>query len=296
MGAWGVKIYQNDIALEVKSIYVNQLKMGASNDIAVANTYIELKKYINNIDDNVDYWLALASIMQEYGRLCIDVKNKALEILSSNVDIDRWSDKDKKLRLKELADLKNRLLSPPLEEKKVTVIKRQVPSINPNDIYYFVLNDDYLQNDYFYGYYVYVLVDSWIIKDHRIKGLEDRQALIYLKISDCLAESFEKIDSLPFFNKNPQINLEITDREDKRIEMHNSRFSVIKKRLNYVGNFDFTRETRSEVERCGGWENVYINVDGVSVWNGKFSTWDTLIKQDIVYKLRKMKKNSTDGK
>lgn len=287
MGTWGVGIFQNDVALEVKDSYIKKLQVGKSNNEAYIETFNELNEMVADPDDKIDFWLAIASLMYDYGRLTPDVKNKALEIINSKNDEERWDSKDKKKRNHIIESLKEKLLSQQPEEVKVKVVKKRTPKIKPNEIYYFVLDDEAFRNEFFYEYYVYVLVDSWTEYDNRIMGLGDEHALIYLKITDHAVSDVEELDSLPFFNYALNIDNEKKKLEDKRILIDNQGFSAMKKRLTYLGTYSFQREPYEMVFRWEEWQSVYINYKGENEWNGKSALWPHLINQDVVPALRK---------
>jgi hypothetical protein len=288
MGCWGVGIFQNDIALEVKDLYERKLKIGKSNEEAIEELNNELSEFVNDIDDSVDFWLALSSIMHDYGRLTDFVKKKAMEIIEANIDEMRWEEKDKLRRSKVLSELKTKLLTQQPDEVKVRVAKKQVPQINPNEIYYLTLDDDVFINEYFYNFTVYVLVDSWVEYDNRIDGLGDEHALIYLKVSDSFLSDLSAINDIPFFNIAQGIDQTYVNLEDKRIRIDNRGFSSIKKRLTYVGTYNFRREDYNQVFRWGKWESVYENYKGEKGWNGHSSLWSTLIQYDIPQVLREV--------
>ena len=288
MGAWGVGLFQNDMALEVKDTYIKKLQVGKSNDEALNETIDELNELFADSDDRIDCWFALASLMYDYGRLTPDVKNEALEIINSKNDEERWDDKDKKKRNQVVESLKEKLLTRQPDEVKVRLIKRRTPKIKPDEIYYFVLNDEYYRDDWFFNHYVYVLVDSWTEYDNRIIGLGDEHALIYLKSTDHLVSDIKELDSLTFFNYNFRANNENRKLEDKRILIDNQGFSNMKKRLIYFGTYSFQREPYEKVFRWEEWQSVYVNYKGENEWNGKYSLWSCLIKSDIVPALRKL--------
>ena len=287
MGTWGVGIFQNDVALEVKDSYIKKLQVGKSNNEAYIETVNELNEIVADPDDKIDFWLAIASLMYDYGRLTADVKNKALEIINSKNDEERWDAKDKKKRNHIIESLKEKLLSQQPEEVKVKVVKKRTPKIKPNEIYYFVLDDEAFRKEFFYNYFVYVLVDSWINYDNRIAGLGDEHALIYLNISEHAVSDIEELDKLPFFNYALDVDSENKKLEDKRIRIDNQGFSVIRKRLTYFGTYRFQREPYEMIFRWEEWQSVYINYKGENGWNGKSALWAHLINQDVVPALRK---------
>lgn len=287
MGTWGVGLFQNDVALEVKDTYVKKLQVGKSNEEAFNETFSELNEMTVDSDDKIDLWFALASLMYDYGRLTSDVKNKALEMICSNSDDARWDAKDKKKRHQVIESLKEKLLTRQPEEVKIKVVKKRTPKIKPNEIYYFILDDEDLSNENFYNCYVYVLVDSWTKYDNRIKGLGDEHALIYLKVSDHIVSSNKELDDIPFFNYALNVDEENKKLEDKRIRIDNQGFSDMKKRLFFYGAYNFQREPFEKVYRWDEWQSVYVNYKGENEWNGKATLWSCLIEHDIVPALRK---------
>ena len=72
MGTWGVKIFDNDIALDVKGDYTEKLIMGASDDEAEDAI---LKMYYEDLDP---VWIPLAIEQWKKGRLSERVKINAL--------------------------------------------------------------------------------------------------------------------------------------------------------------------------------------------------------------------------
>ena len=98
MGAWGTKIFQDDLAQDIKETYIDLLKQGKKNE-EITQKLIE--KYANNLDkDEISvFWFALADIQWDYGRLLDNVKEKALSYIKSGEDrcALQMSNKNKKL-------------------------------------------------------------------------------------------------------------------------------------------------------------------------------------------------------
>ena len=92
MGHWGIGLFQNDIGVEARDLYISLLKSGSSDEDAYRSVINELNDYIQDEDDSVDFWLALASIMFDYGRLTDEVRIKANYIIDGNADSERWQD------------------------------------------------------------------------------------------------------------------------------------------------------------------------------------------------------------
>lgn len=276
MGSWGTGLFENDTGLEVKDEYLRRLQLGKSNDEAINETLNEFKELCEDEEDKIDFWFALSSLLYDYGRLTPNIRDKVLDIISGNTDELRWDENDKFDRLKTVEELKLKLLSEQPDEVKVKRLSKSIPKIKPNEIYYFILDEEEYRCEFFYNFYVYILVDQWVQKDYRLQGLGDEHALIYLKISDRLITDITEIDNIEFFNDSPW-DREIRQQEDKRILMDNRGFSSVKKKLNYMGTFAFQRDNCNKIYGYDGvWKSVDRDYKGEQTWGGKSSVWSIL--------------------
>ena len=81
MGTWGVKIYQNDDALDVKGMYTEKLAVGLSDEAAEEAVLREFSEFLDPI------WLPLAIEQWKKGRLSDNVKNNALRVIKEELEI-----------------------------------------------------------------------------------------------------------------------------------------------------------------------------------------------------------------
>lgn len=235
MAAWGVGLFQNDIGPEIKEEYIRNLKSGKTDIQAYTDAVNEFAYAESLEDDKVDLWLALASVMFDYGRLDDEVRTKALSLIDVSADLDRWEGKDLSKRVKVLENLRMKLSSPMPERKAVSVYRRFVPKVSPNDIYYFEVEG-------YESLYAIILVDSWYKYDMRMKGLGDEFPVVYLKLSSFLPERISDVDSLKF------ANMRYGDKDsDQRVLLMPNGFSGVKKKLHLWGNYDFARPSDSNV-------------------------------------------------
>ena len=143
MGRWGPKIFQNDISGIVKETYLGNLKMGRSDEDAFVQTINKMsEQVIRGLTDEIDMWLALASVMFDCGRLNDVAKETALKYTDDPQEINRWLGKSRSERIKVLDELREKLNSQQPDRKEIRVLKRIEPAIRPNEIYYFELNKD----------------------------------------------------------------------------------------------------------------------------------------------------------
>ncbi|MCR5529476.1 MAG: hypothetical protein K6F49_09690 [Saccharofermentans sp.] len=240
MGSWGVNILQNDVSRDTKEFYINSLKSGKDDEQAYLDTVSEFADYTQCADDAVDFWLALSSVMYDYGRLIDEVKYKALALIGSSEDIERWNEKDQIRRLVVLDELKDKLNSPQPVRRKVTVYKRNIPEIKPNDVFYFKLEGDM-------PIYVLILVDSWINYDFRVEGLGDEHPLVCFKFCEKLPNSLENIDSMDFACLDSRFSKSSFIDSEKRVLIEPSGFKKFKSRLEYLGNYNFIRPKENEL-------------------------------------------------
>ena len=120
MGAWGVKIYQDDVACDVKEEYVEALRKGISNEEITEKLIEEYTSYEDEEEEAI-FWIALSDTQWKYGRLKEEVKENALRVIENGIDLRKWEEDSKLLekRKQVLLELKEKLKSPQPPEKKV---------------------------------------------------------------------------------------------------------------------------------------------------------------------------------
>lgn len=92
MGTHGTGIFDDDDALEVRSLFKEYLgsniDFGKATDLVLNHFGVSLESDIES--DNCVVILALAATQISYKFIHIGVKRKALEVIESKVDLDRW--------------------------------------------------------------------------------------------------------------------------------------------------------------------------------------------------------------
>jgi hypothetical protein len=91
MGAWGTAIFSDDVACDVRDVYRELLVEGHSANEATNRLLKEFAHEIKDYDDGPIFWLALAKLQSDYGRLEDRVKAKALNLIDSGVAAKRWT-------------------------------------------------------------------------------------------------------------------------------------------------------------------------------------------------------------
>lgn len=159
MGSWGTGLYQDDIAEEVRDYYIDNLyrgKSGAEITLELLHNYSDV---LNDVDDSPIFWFALADTQWKLGRLEDYVKDRALFYIDNGSDIHRWSvesPKEVKKRLKVLTDLKNKLMSTPPPEKKISQYRLYHCEWRIGDVFAYKLESDLAKEKGLYGRFVLI--------------------------------------------------------------------------------------------------------------------------------------------
>ena len=160
MGAWGTGLYQDDDTCDIKEEYLAYLRIGMSNEEALEELMECNEELIEDEEIGPLFWLALADTQWKYGRLTNEVKEKALDVINSGKDLERWEE-DKKIyekRKKVLEDLKERLNAKQPEEKKIRKMTFTRPNWKVGDILLYQIQEEDLKDHKLYGKYVLLKV------------------------------------------------------------------------------------------------------------------------------------------
>jgi hypothetical protein len=121
MGTWGVGLYSDDVACDVRDTYKEILGDGIDEPEATKRIIEEWQDQLSDPDDAPVFWLALADTQWKQGRLQDRVKLEAIRVIQNATDLDRWGP-DQKLvqnRKRVLERLKQKLETTQPPEKKV---------------------------------------------------------------------------------------------------------------------------------------------------------------------------------
>lgn len=156
MSVWGPRLYQNDIAEEVRDYYKNQLHRGKAGEEITQELIAQNEYAISDPDDAPMFWFALADTQWHLGRLENFVKEQALNHIRDGYDLRRWEKEDTqgaKIRASTLSELEQRLLSPQPAEKKMSQYKLYHCEWKMGDVYAYQLASDYAKEKGLYGRY-----------------------------------------------------------------------------------------------------------------------------------------------
>ena len=275
MGAWGPKLYQDDIAQDIRDTYKDRLRRGKTTKEITEELIEEYSGEIEDIDDGPIFWFALADIQWDYGRLLPEVKENAIKWIEDGSDIRRWEEegtaKEVKVRKEVLEQLKHKLESPMPEEKKVSQYRLYKCQWKIGDVYAYKMNGEYAKEKGFYGRYILfqkVGEGEWwpghIIPIVKVKVTDDEQLpteeefynLQYIKMS---------FEGESIYNGEKLFNYGLM--------LLNTSKRIIPKDLKYIGNY---KESPSI-------NNEYIITQEVSYPSSEWKDIEKYIIDDYTY-------------
>lgn len=121
MGAWGVGVFSDDLAADLRDEFRDLIGEGLSSSEAVDKLLNEYASSVKDEDEKSVFWIALASSQWKLGRLEERTKNEALRLIANGEDLKRWDDpKDRKKRAAVLEKVREQLVSPQPPPKRVS--------------------------------------------------------------------------------------------------------------------------------------------------------------------------------
>ena len=160
MGTWGPKLYEDDLAEDIKNEYEELLEKGKNNRDAIEDIYQIYKEEIEDPDEKSVFWMVLADILYKNKNLTEFVKEKALKEIELGENLERWkneaSEEDYIIRKKEIDKLKKKLNSYQECEKNIGTKNKSIKKIANNNILEWKIGDTYaykIQDSKFEGQY-----------------------------------------------------------------------------------------------------------------------------------------------
>lgn len=92
MGTWGNGIFDDDLALDIKGEFENDLKAGLSVNIATARILQAYSDVLDDEDEGPIVYLSLAVLQFDHDSLHQEIKVKALEIIETGQGLERWEE------------------------------------------------------------------------------------------------------------------------------------------------------------------------------------------------------------
>jgi len=156
MGAWGPGIYQNDVAEDIKTEYIDLLHKGKTKEEASDEVIWNNEDYLYDEDDAIPMILALADTEWKYGKLIDHVKEKALFIINTGRGLKVWEENPKYLKKRKevLQKLKEKLESPQPPEKQIKPVRLYKCEWKMKDAYAYKMESDLAKEKGLYGKYI----------------------------------------------------------------------------------------------------------------------------------------------
>ena len=219
MGAWGVKLYDDDVTCDIKEEYIRILKETKDNEETLSRIIRQNRYAVEDAtdDDTPLFWFALADVMHDYGRLIDEVKEQALYHIKTGKDLNRWKDDpiQYSTRKKVLEKLESKLKSPQPQEKKLLVKKPYINDWKLGDIYYMQIDNNAL---------IKISDGKVNIKREETNG----QYLLFQKVSE--TTDYES-------NVLPLVRVKIT--KNRKLPQTKEEFDVLEYiQIHYEYNFD----------------------------------------------------------
>lgn len=89
MGTWGIDIFQDDLAVDVRDEYLEIIRTGLSTNEATKTIIERFQDELGDPEEFNVFWISLAATQVEH-QLSTLVKEKALDIIQSGDDLERW--------------------------------------------------------------------------------------------------------------------------------------------------------------------------------------------------------------
>jgi hypothetical protein len=135
MGAWGPGIWSDDTACDVRAEYREALEDGLDDSEARAKVESVFAHDLADYDNSTVVWLALAAAQSNLGRLDLDVRERALEIIDNGSNLRLWVDPALlKKRQAALTKLRGVLLGPQPDRKRVRKPPQRKTALVPGDV------------------------------------------------------------------------------------------------------------------------------------------------------------------
>ena len=249
MGSWGAKLYQDDVAEDVRSQFKDLLHRGKTTEEITKQMIDEYSDEILDPDDGPIFWFALADTQWNLGRLMPDVREQALDLLDKGGDLARWRDEDLKLavvRENALKELQQKLNSPQPPEKKISPYRLYSCKWEIGDVFAYQFNSEYAKDNGFYQKYIYfvkVQEGTW----H--PGHIVPEVYFYKKLDDAISsiDALGDVDYIPQFFKPSVYERNPGRKKLCLLALLNTSERVIpKKQLTFLGNIKNVKRVENE--------------------------------------------------
>lgn len=114
MGAWDIGIFDDDLALDIKSEFENYLAEGLNVKQATKQILENYEDVLEDEDESPIVYLSLAALQLEQGEVATKIRKKTIKLIESGQALERWEESDEtafKQRKNVLNALKEQLMT-----------------------------------------------------------------------------------------------------------------------------------------------------------------------------------------
>ncbi|OUC97771.1 hypothetical protein CA984_09605 [Streptosporangium minutum] len=97
MSAWGVALFSDDTACDVRDAYRELIEDGVEDEEAVRRVLDGFGDALVDPDEGPVVWLALAWTQSKVGRLDATVRDRALGVIERGEGLERWQEEGSRL-------------------------------------------------------------------------------------------------------------------------------------------------------------------------------------------------------
>ena len=240
MGAWGTKLYDNDLTCDIRDTYIDMLEN--SEDYNLAYTQI-LAEYADDCTDECEKAMltyVLADVQHDYGCVIQSVLENAMnyiavgggkEIFETPKQVEKW--------LKTLDRLKEKLSSQPPERKRKPRSKRIDAAWNIGDCFAYTMHSKYARESGMYGK---IIIIQKVGNSEWTDGLIVSRVQFFRQIFDAMPSLADLADSAVLPLESPDIFINGTRPYNWLVTMNAlilpDRSRCSEKYLSYLGNTD----------------------------------------------------------
>ena len=124
MGTWGTRLYDDDVALDVKETYQMKLEEGKNKEQALNEILTEFDWAMDDEIDSEIFWIALADTLLTNNNLSYWIRNKALDEIKKGKSLAIW----KKQATKQEYEARNRVIQKIKENLQNTLYLKNNPN------------------------------------------------------------------------------------------------------------------------------------------------------------------------
>ena len=237
MGTWGPKIYEDDLAQDIKEEYEELIEEGKNNEEAIQEICLRYKEEIEDVEESSLFWMAFADILYEHKNLTKYVKEKALKEIESGKNLEKWkreaSEQDYIKRKSEIEKLREKL---EIYNEKDNKKEKKHKEISENEKYknQWEIGDTYaykIENTEYKGQY---LILRKVQDTKYYNNTRNQSAIVYVQITTDkqIPKNEEQINQLEYIIMGNKANVKYK----YRMQLYQIPRKKVDK-LIYIGNY-----------------------------------------------------------